>query len=163
MQPAADSVVFATEDRGFSWFSPGGLDGAFECLCLLRASDGAIYAGTTPNGDVFKYLPLPPSHVQESAENFFDSYELAQNYPNPFNSSTIIPISIPQDCRVRIKVYDVSGHLVKIVCDKYMTVGCHDVLFTNAGRNDLGLASGVYVYSLETENFKTSKKFLCLK
>jgi photosystem II stability/assembly factor-like uncharacterized protein len=55
--PGPDSVVFRSTDHGVTWRNCGGLAGANEALCLLRAADGTIYAGTTPNGDVFKYVP----------------------------------------------------------------------------------------------------------
>lgn len=37
-----------------NWFNTGNLAGAFWVYCLVEASDGAVYAGTGPNGDVFK-------------------------------------------------------------------------------------------------------------
>ncbi|MFQ6093893.1 MAG: dockerin type I domain-containing protein [bacterium] len=54
LQTGPDSVVYKTTDGGQSWTNTGALSGAREALCLLKASDGTIYAGTTPNGDVFK-------------------------------------------------------------------------------------------------------------
>ncbi|MFQ6093571.1 MAG: dockerin type I domain-containing protein [bacterium] len=53
-QTGPDSVVYKTTDGGQTWVNTGPLSGAREALCLLRASDGWLYAGTTPNGDVFK-------------------------------------------------------------------------------------------------------------
>ncbi|MFQ6092664.1 MAG: dockerin type I domain-containing protein [bacterium] len=52
--PGSDSVVFKSTDHGQTWSKDGALDGAREALCLLRASDGTIFAGTTPNSDVFR-------------------------------------------------------------------------------------------------------------
>ncbi|MFQ6002590.1 MAG: hypothetical protein ACE5KJ_02470, partial [Candidatus Zixiibacteriota bacterium] len=54
-QPAKDSVCFRSTDNGATWVNTGVLSDAYNVLCLLQADDGAIYAGTTPNGDVFKY------------------------------------------------------------------------------------------------------------
>ncbi|MFQ6091904.1 MAG: dockerin type I domain-containing protein [bacterium] len=53
-QPGPDSVVFYSADGGLSWKNTGVLSGAHEVLCLLKTSDGTIYAGTTPNGDIFR-------------------------------------------------------------------------------------------------------------
>ncbi|HID32565.1 MAG TPA: hypothetical protein EYP24_04235, partial [bacterium (Candidatus Stahlbacteria)] len=56
-QPGPDSVVYTSSDGGNSWFFTGPLPGSHEALCLLFSSDSVICAGTTPNGDVFKYYP----------------------------------------------------------------------------------------------------------
>ena len=52
--PGPDSVVFKSTDHGQTWSKDGVLQGAREVLCFLRAIDGTIFAGTTPNGDVFR-------------------------------------------------------------------------------------------------------------
>jgi photosystem II stability/assembly factor-like uncharacterized protein len=55
--PGPDSVVFRSTDAGATWHGCGALAGANEALCLLKTADGTIFAGTTPNGDVFRYEP----------------------------------------------------------------------------------------------------------
>lgn len=55
--PGPDSVVTRSPDGGETWITAGHLPGAFEALCLLRTSDGAILAGTTPDGEVFRRRP----------------------------------------------------------------------------------------------------------
>lgn len=49
-----DSVVYRSSDGGVSWHSTGYLPGARTVQALLLARDGYLYAGTGPNGDVFK-------------------------------------------------------------------------------------------------------------
>lgn len=163
MQPAPDSVVFASSDGGDSWYSTGGLEGTYECLCLLRASDGAIYAGTTPNGDVFKYIPQPPMQIIEDRTVASMSYRLLQNYPNPFNSATVIPFQIPKAGRVKIMVYDVLGKHVKTVFDDDLEGGRHDVHFTGIDNKGQTMTNGVYFYKIETDDFIDVKKFLFIK
>ncbi|MFQ6092514.1 MAG: dockerin type I domain-containing protein, partial [bacterium] len=53
-QPGPNRVVSRSTDGGQTWSLFGALEGAHEVLCLLQASDGWIYAGTTPEGDVFR-------------------------------------------------------------------------------------------------------------
>jgi hypothetical protein len=163
MQPAPDSVVFASADSGNSWYSTGGLDGAFECLCLLRASDGSIYAGTTPNGDIFKYIPQPPTQITEDRGFTAVKYQLSQNYPNPFNAKTVITFQIPRACLVTIKIHDTLGRIVNTVIDEKLASGRHDVEFAGLDYNGELIANGVYCYRLETEDFVDVKKFIFLK
>ena len=86
-------------------------------------------------------------------------YDLLQNYPNPFNAETIIEFSIPKISGVRLTVYDVLGREVVTLIDDKLPGGSHKVLF-NAG----SLPSGMYFYSLFTDEVKTgTKKLILLK
>jgi hypothetical protein len=162
MQPAPDSVVFASSDGGDSWHSTGGLAETFECLCLLYASDGCIYAGTTPNGDVFKYPP-PSTPVDDRPETGPPRYALTQSYPNPFNSVATIRFRIPETTRVTINVYDLLGRHVDTLVDDEFPAGWHDVLFSGIDHNRRELSSGIYFYRMETEEYTCVKKLLVLK
>lgn len=86
------------------------------------------------------------------------SYKLEQNYPNPFNSTTNIRYSIPQSGRVTITVYDLMGSEVAKLLDRHQEAGSYDVIF-----QPKDLASGIYFYTLTSENFTASKKLILLK
>ena len=85
-------------------------------------------------------------------------YSLQQNYPNPFNPETTIAFTLPENERVKIKIYDVLGREVNTIIDKEMPSGKHEVKF-----NALNYASGVYFYRLEAGNFIEVKKMILLK
>jgi hypothetical protein len=161
IQPAPDSVVFASSDGGNHWYSTGGLDGSYECLCLLQASDGAIYAGTTPNGDIFKYYTK--TSVKKTHLPIADQYQLSQNYPNPFNSTTAIRFQMAKAGRVRINVYDVLGQKVKIIADNYYETGWHEIQFDGIDENNHTIDNGVYLYRMEAADFIMVKKSLFMK
>lgn len=163
MQPAPDSVVFASSDGGNSWFSTGGLDGAYECLCLLHASDGSIYAGTSPNGDVFRYTPEAPVQVEKRTPNDSMDYQLYQNFPNPFNSETTIGWQLARPGRVTIKVYDILGQYVTTIIEETLKTGMYEVQFNGMNDSDQELANGVYIYRMEADDYVSIKKFLLIK
>jgi len=85
-------------------------------------------------------------------------YKLFQNYPNPFNASTEIYFSLPENGNVILNVYDILGRKVKELKNEEMTKGTHKLDFNSAG-----LSSGVYIYSIQTDNFYQAKKMLLLK
>lgn len=85
-------------------------------------------------------------------------FELSQNYPNPFNPSTTIKFSVPKDGNVAIKVYDVKGQLVKTLVNQRIIVGNYTVDF-----NASELSSGVYFYTLETADFRETKRMILVK
>ncbi|MCX6162121.1 MAG: T9SS type A sorting domain-containing protein [Ignavibacteriae bacterium] len=86
------------------------------------------------------------------------TYELMQNYPNPFNSMTKINYQIPSQGFVTIKIYDVTGRLIKTLLNDIRDAGEYSVLF-DAG----GLSSGVYFYSFVSGNFTSVKKMMYIK
>lgn len=95
------------------------------------------------------------------------TFELQQNYPNPFNPSTKIRYTIPNlsksgvegaTAKVTLKVYDVLGNEVTTLVNEEQTSGQHEVLF-----DAKGLASGVYIYKLETPDFTSTKKMILLR
>jgi len=86
------------------------------------------------------------------------TYELGQNYPNPFNPSTKIDYSIAQPGEVSLVIYNLLGEPVATLVDKHMPAGHHGVYF-DAGR----LASGVYVYQIQSGSFIENRKMVLVK
>ena len=85
-------------------------------------------------------------------------FALYQNYPNPFNPSTAIKFSLPQQSRVKIKVFNSLGQLVSSLIDEQMDKGYHEVRF-----DAVNFASGVYYYRIEAEDYTSIKKMLLIK
>jgi hypothetical protein len=86
------------------------------------------------------------------------SYRLAQNFPNPFNPSTNIRFAIPEKANVKVIVYDALGKEVAVLVNTALSPGEYESQF-----NVRGLSSGVYYYTLKTENFIETRKMLLLK
>ena len=80
------------------------------------------------------------------------------NYPNPFNPTTTINYQLPENGFVTIKVYDLLGKEVAVLVNENKSTGYYKVDF-NASK----LTSGVYVYTITTNNFIQSKKMLLMK
>lgn len=86
------------------------------------------------------------------------SFSLDQNYPNPFNPATQIKYSIAKAGIVILKVYDILGRQVADLVNKYQEAGKYTIDF-NASR----LASGVYIYRIESSSFTSVKKMMLIK
>ncbi len=85
-------------------------------------------------------------------------FVLGQNFPNPFNPSTRIYYTVPNESFVTIKVYDFLGREVTTLVNETKSTGSYEFLFDAAS-----LPSGVYFYTLQTENFLNTKKMILLK
>jgi hypothetical protein len=89
---------------------------------------------------------------------------LGPNVPNPFNPSTEISFTLPRRARVRLGVFDLAGRLVKrLVANQPREAGEHRVTWD--GRDDHGraVASGVYLYRMQTDEFERVRKMTLLK
>jgi hypothetical protein len=86
------------------------------------------------------------------------TYTLYQNYPNPFNPTTNIKFSIPQSGNVKLVVYDVLGKEVATLVNNFLSAGSYNFDF-----NARGLASGIYLYRIEANNFVKVNKMLLIK
>ena len=64
--------------------------------------------------------------------------------PNPFNPATDLKFSIPRQADVTLRLYDVSGRLVRSLVNETLEAGSHEVRWN--GRDDSGraVASGTY-------------------
>jgi len=95
-----------------------------------------------------------------------DAYtnSLLQNRPNPFNPTTTIEYSIASRSHVSLKIYDVSGRLVRTLIDEVQSPGSVKSISWH-GQNDSGqqVSSGVYFYRLEAGNFTQTRKMVLLK
>jgi hypothetical protein len=95
------------------------------------------------------------------------NFELSQNYPNPFNPSTKIKYKIPStginnSVLVRLKVYDILGNEVTTLVDEEKEPGIYEVEFSTS--NFLStIASGIYIYKIESADFIDTKKMVLLK
>ena len=82
----------------------------------------------------------------------------AKNYPNPYNPTTTISYSVPLPGNVKVSVYDMNGRQVQILVDAHHTNGEHTVAFDASN-----LASGVYLYKVETSYDVVTNKMVLMR
>lgn len=88
-----------------------------------------------------------------------DNFYLQQNYPNPFNAVTKIIFSLNRSENISLIIYDSAGRIVKKLIDnEFKNTGQYSLIF-NAG----DLPSGIYFYSLVTDEKTLAKKAVLLK
>jgi hypothetical protein len=86
------------------------------------------------------------------------TYALDQNFPNPFNPTTHIKYQIPKAGNVVLKVYDILGSEIAKLVDEFKETGRYEVAFDASN-----LASGVYIYRLNVNDYNNVKKMVLLK
>jgi len=86
-------------------------------------------------------------------------FALYQNYPNPFNPATTIKYELPKEVPVILKVYNILGQEVETLVNSIQQAGRYEIVW-----NASGLASGFYLYMIETgTGFVSVKKLILLK
>jgi hypothetical protein len=85
-------------------------------------------------------------------------YALEQNYPNPFNPTTNISFSLPEVGYVSMKVYNTIGAEITTLISDNMSAGNHVVAF-----DATNLPSGIYFYTLNSNNVSITNKMMLLK
>jgi len=155
-----------TETRVYSTFAPYGgdyyylaknfgmfyLSREFEIVVITNELKGAVIKGIV-YGDTASVVGITDKYPAK-----IDQYILSQNYPNPFNPTTTINYSLPKAGNVKRTVYHAIGSKVTTIINEYKQPGNYSVQF-----NATNLASGIYLYRLESGNYNTTKKFILLK
>lgn len=85
-------------------------------------------------------------------------FQLFQNYPNPFNPDTEIRYQLPESGNVTLKIYDVLGREIGILVNEFKSAGSHTVNW-----NAVNESSGIYIYTLESNGTRISKKMILLR
>jgi len=93
---------------------------------------------------------------------------LLPNYPNPFNPETWIPYDLAEGTDVCIDIYNSTGKRVKRLSIGFQTAGTYRIPARAGywdGRNAAGepVASGIYFYTLQAGQIKTTRQMVILK
>lgn len=85
------------------------------------------------------------------------------NHPNPFRDQTSIRFMLPSRSTVSVAVYDLMGRRVATLVDRSLSAGLHEVYWN--GRSDSGrsLASGVYLYRIQSGSVSESGRMTLIR
>lgn len=99
-----------------------------------------------------------PTNIEN--EEFYIPKEitLEQNHPNPFNPSTVISYQLAVNSHVKLTVYDILGTEITTLVNEEKSAGKHSINFDSKN-----LSSGVYFYTLNTDEKSFTKKMVFLK
>ena len=87
-----------------------------------------------------------------------------KNFPNPFNSSTTIQFTLKKPQRIHLLVYDISGKLIdELITRQQFSAGRHSINWPGKNNNGKAVSSGLYVYTLKTQDRIISGKMLLVR
>ncbi|NIO29505.1 MAG: S8 family serine peptidase [Candidatus Latescibacteria bacterium] len=129
------------------------------CLVKVVAYDPGLNTGDDESDSLFtiKILTGVGGDLPVLAD------KLEQNYPNPFNPSTNIVFSIVRTGHVSLKIYDVSGRLVRVLVNEEREAGRHKELWDGKDNNARHVASGVYFCRFQAGTYMEIQKMVLLR
>ena len=98
------------------------------------------------DGDILPNLITPSEFI------------LSQNYPNPFNPETTIDFALPVGSKISLKIFNLLGEEIMNLVEDWMPAGYHRITF-NGGN----LASGIYIYVMNADDFHSVRKMTLIK
>lgn len=90
-------------------------------------------------------------------------FKLSAASPNPFRHRTTIDYQLPSEARIGLKVYNVSGQLVKTLVDRTVAAGRYSATWD--GTDDAGrhATNGIYFYRLNDGRQETTGKVIIIR
>ena len=99
-----------------------------------------------------------PTSIDEQASKIPSAVVLHQNYPNPFNPITTISWWLTAGGPVKLTIYNLTGQKVIRLVDEEQSAGAHSIKVDASS-----LASGIYLYRLQTGNTVATRKMILMK
>ena len=128
-------------------------------------ADGSWPAAFEFERDAFQEDGLLPTEenpaatgVEQMGTELPTQVSLGRNYPNPFNPTTTFEYAIDEAMQVVLKVYDLLGRPVATLVDGVQQPATYQVTFDASS-----LASGVYLYRLETPGHVLIRQMVLVK
>jgi tetratricopeptide (TPR) repeat protein len=104
-------------------------------------------------------------HSDEKTPAIPEEYALRDNYPNPFNPYTTLAFDLPEEARVTLTLYDITGRqVITLTRDEAFPAGFHQVRWDGQNAAGRPVSSGVYLYAMKTSTgFQRIKKMVMVK
>lgn len=167
-----DLDIYVYSSNGTTQLASGTLYGTIDYATLIKPAAGTylirmFLTGYTWGSYTFVVsnttLARPdfPLAVEQSGKP--DAFGLLAPYPNPFNPNTTIAFTIPEQCPVRLAVYDIIGREVAVLADASMTPGRYSFVWNARDRSGERVGNGVYFFHLTAGSFTANQKATLIK
>ncbi|MFN8180090.1 MAG: PQQ-binding-like beta-propeller repeat protein [bacterium] len=125
-------------------------------MLYVAAEDEHLYAfvaQTAGGGSTGAREPLPSG----------PSFEFLAPRPNPSRAATTFAWAMPERAPVSIRIYDITGRLVRNIADTTMDAGPHQMSWDGRDGSGRRVASGVYFAKLRAGAHVATRKFVSLR
>ncbi|MEN8155845.1 MAG: lamin tail domain-containing protein [Bacteroidota bacterium] len=160
MAPTGDTLIFFAFEDAPPW--PLYTDGEGHSLVPLDINPtgnlqtpeqwrASFYPGGSPGADDVD-TTLSVEHAQRAKQEFM----LAQNFPNPVTDVTHFSYQIPNDARVELSLYSLTGSKIITLESGQRRAGMHTVTWHVSSGGSVQLPGGIYLYRLSVQSRTSS-------
>jgi len=111
---------------------------------------------TVDCAEPFTFYVEPNSDVGDyELEQIPSDFKIIHAYPNPFNSVVNFTLSVPNEMRILVSIYDLQGRLVEIITEQTLKTGYFHFNWQPS------VSPGVYLLTAETNTGKRAFARLC--
>ena len=108
------------------------------------------------------YVGCDPEGTQTAGEGATPLTTTFSIIPNP-STSFEIGYTIPNNDRVTLNIYDVSGRIVRTLVNNHVGAGYYRISWDGRDTHGKSLSSGIYFAKIYTSEFKDIKKLVLIK
>jgi hypothetical protein len=150
INPATDTVFTTTTDTTFTDTNPIPASDIYYIVCAKDIHDNLSQASNE--------VEILITGILKDGLEIPKTYALYQNFPNPFNPYTIIKFDLPKSSKVVVTIFNSLGKNVATVVNEPLSPGKYQYMWKPDN-----LASGLYLYAIQMEDFRSVKKMLLVK
>ena len=156
--------LFKTINAATSWFQ---IETSYlascdiQCLTFHPYDPNIIYVGTKKG--VYRFTEKSDVNLHQNQESQVPEIGLFQNYPNPFNNRTVIRYYLSKFGHVTIAIYNLKGQLIRVLIDKSIDSGYHEVLWNGKDRESKSVCSGLYFCKIRHNSYTKIMKLVLIE
>ena len=136
-------------------------------LTVANCSGGEVHLDSTFAGGWAGFWTIGRNPCRLTSTGIGDplptGYRLYPNSPNPFQDATRVAFDLPEPGRVTLKVFDVSGRVVRILANGDYPAGNHEVSWNARDAAGLPVAQGIYFVSMQSGSFTDTRRLYLQK
>jgi hypothetical protein len=122
------------------------------CSAVHNSKCQTAFAGGSPSGPQSSLaIPMTTQKVQ------------LLNIPNPFSLETTVKFAVPNDGKVSLKIYNITGRLIKTMIDETFEAGSYTAKWNGSSDRGESVPNGVYFFRLTTSKGNLTNKIILLR
>ena len=146
------------DHEGFIRFRSTGLSDQADVKGITAAIEKALSDLAVAQGQI-----EDPTTDVTAREAQPDRFALEANYPNPFNAATTMRFRLVERGPVSLRIYNTNGHRVRELLGHFAAAGAYAVSWDGRDEEGKNLASGIYLYRLQSGAQVFTRKMLLLR
>ncbi len=114
------------------------------------------------NGRIFRFIDNNTTASELPTDAPYN-YRLHPNYPNPFYAKTSIAFDVVAPGPIKVTILNALGQVVTTLADRSFQAGTSTLIWNGRDAQNKRVPSGVYFYTLESNDTKLSRSMLLIR